>query len=119
MSDKAIAIIFQRVGTCIVEQISLPSKKFDEDPSGFAKFIGFFVGKTLADLWNLLGLAELGAGQKKDLKINAVFVPPSDGFKVWDWRHIECPGVMRARLFDSEGNPLLGNNDIREIKIIE
>lgn len=115
---KAIAVMFQREGTCTVEQYSLPTGKFDERPGVFKEIRGFFEGKTLANVWDLLGISEATPGIK-DFKLNVVFVPPSDGFRVSDWRHIECSGVMRARLFNSKGEPLPGENDIREIKIVE
>jgi hypothetical protein len=115
---KAIAFMFQREGTCTVEQYSLPARKFGERPGVFNEIKGFFEGKTLANLWDLLGMKE-AAPSIKDFKLNVAFVPPSSGFRVSVWRHLGCSGVMRARLFNSKGEPLPGDNGVREIKIVE
>ena len=115
---KTIGFLFQREGTCAIEQYRLPTRKFNQRPGIFSEIKGYFEGKTLANLWNLFGVRE-ATPSIKDFKLNVVVVPPSNGFRVSSWRNIGCSGVMRARLFNSRGEPLPGDNDVREIRIVE
>jgi len=64
-----------------------------------------------------LGIAELKFG---NIKLNLVLTQPSKAFRVSDYRDVlDCGGTFTARLINSDGNPILGNNEVKTISIVK
>ena len=120
-SDNSVATIyFSRESPCSVEQIRLPREKFESQRNLFQEAWAFLSNLRGADIWDRLGISSIEASTNRvDIKLNLVSIASSPRFRIHDFRNVTCPSVLRARLFDSQGEPLPGNNDVRSVRIVD
>ncbi len=120
-NDAAIAIVMVRQGTCYDEKINLPESRFKANPGKLRTLWSYLSSVTLSDLLSRLSIKDLsleaGLKGKIDAKINLAFVTTSEGFRIHDFRNMPCPGTIQARIFDSNGDPIPGENDVRTLEI--
>ncbi len=111
--DRVAVFYFIREGECYKDKTIDPNSPALDKVSVPREFLSFFQSLTFGDLLSYIGLQELGAG-KGDMKLNFVFADrPSETFRVHDYRLVHCPGTIAARILDSNGVPIPGNNDLR------
>ncbi|MCB1496665.1 MAG: hypothetical protein KDJ86_12825 [Bauldia sp.] len=115
-SMNVVAIYFAREGECYNEQIIMPKEKALREVGAFEGAISFLDSLTLGEIWKSLGVTGVEIGIK-DIKLNLVLVEESNEFRVFDYRYAICPGKFTARLIDSRGSAIPGNNDPRQIKV--
>ncbi|WP_417308316.1 hypothetical protein [Devosia sp.] len=110
-SASAVAFFFTREGKCYDNEPVSPSSKALRELSGAEQIFGVLGSLTFREIWQALGIssAEVGA---KDIKVNVVFIPQTNEYRIHDYRFALCPGKFSARLINSAGNPIPGNNEI-------
>ena len=111
-----VAFFFTRDGECYEREPVSPSAKALRELSGSEQIFGVLSSMTFREVWHALGLssAEVGA---RDIKVNVVFIPETNEYRIYDYRFALCPGKYSARLIDSVGDPLPGNNDLRIVVV--
>lgn len=115
-SQRAIGIYFAREGSCYKEQLIIPKERTLREVGFFENAFSFVDSLTFGELWNSIGFEEIDFGVK-DARINIVFIPNANQYRVFSYRYALCPGRFVARLIDSWGEPIPGNNHPREIEV--
>ena len=110
-SASAIAFFFARDGECYDSEPVSPSSKALRELSGSEQIFGVLSSLTFREIWQALGIASAEVGAK-DIKVNVVLIPETNEYRIHDYRFAFCPGKFSARLINSAGDPIPGNNKL-------
>lgn len=102
---------FSREGACYDSSPVSPNAKALRDVTGAEHVLGYLASLTFREVWHALGLSKLEVGAK-DIKVNVVFIPEANEYRIHYYRYALCPGKFSARLVKSNGDPIPGNNDL-------
>ena len=110
-NGNPVAFFFTRDGECYDKDPISPSSKALRKLSGTEQIIGILNSLTFREVWHALGISSTEVGSK-DIKANVVFIPQANEYRIYDYRFALCPGSFSARIINSEGDPISGNNDL-------
>lgn len=110
-SSSTIAFFFTREGECYDREPVSPSSKALRRLSGPEQILGVLNSLTFGEIWQVLGIASAEVGVK-DIKANVVLIPEANEYRIHDYRFALCPGKFSARLINSAGDPIPGNNEL-------
>jgi hypothetical protein len=105
-----------RKGKCYKPDTIVPEHKLRKNPSSFAKLKAYLSTLTMREIWYSLGVKVIQPEVKIkaiDLKINAILMPEANRYRIYDYRFVSCPGELLARVLDSNGDPIPGQNEVR------
>lgn len=114
--EKFISLHMIRKGSCYKPDIVIPDRDFGAKTTSFQKVKAYLSSLTIREIWHMLGISEVQPGavvREVDLRVTVVLVPDANIFRINTFRHVSCAGELFARVLDSKGNPIPGDNEIR------
>jgi len=111
-SNRAVAFYFSRSGACYQSELIAPDERALKHLSVTENIVGLLSSVTMSEVWHVLGLSSTEIGVR-DVKANVVLIPESNEYRIHDYRFAKCTGSFSARLVDSDGEPIPGNNGVK------
>ena len=111
-SESAVVLYFLREGECYSGEVIEPDSRAFQRLSGPEHLLAFFRSLTFKEVWHAIGIVE-GEIDYGGIGGRAVFVPQANEYRIHTYREVHCSGTYYARIMDSSGRPLPGDNDLR------
>ena len=118
-SQRLVTFLVARTGDCysVDSQPSLRGATGREIKNDWLTSIrGWLANHSLAEVWQFLGGSSVDAG---DVGVKLSTGEASQRYRTYDFKFVHCPGQLRFRVIDSNGEPIppLDRNIVRTVTI--